>query len=236
VRSDAIRSVRLQLLVTAAALATVVAVFAVRGLPPTLNVIIAIEYHNLVETRRSLNWGTDVNRRAMVSVYSGPYSETLLHSAATYRDRPIAELLLERGADVSAVTDYNRTPLGEAAGRGDLDMLSLFLDHGADRLELALVRATICGQTEAARLLLDRGADVNGQVETEYRTTEAALHAAARNGTSGVIEYHDLVRLLLARGARIDARNADGLTPLQLAVEHERTSIAGLLRRHGATE
>ena len=44
------------------------------------------------------------------------------------------------------------------------------------------------------------------------------------------------VEALIAQGVDLDAKTADGQTPLQLAVACEHDEIAQLLRRHGATE
>jgi len=68
----------------------------------------------------------------------GFYSDrgTALQFAARAGSFAIAQLLLERGANVNAVgpesTVYGRTPLETAAMYGGLDILQLFLNSGAD--------------------------------------------------------------------------------------------------------
>src|SRR5258705_4304225 len=59
-----------------------------------------------------------------------------LHSAAAARSVPIARLLLEHGAPVNARQgggDSGFTPLMEAAFNGQVDMVEILVDHGADR-------------------------------------------------------------------------------------------------------
>jgi uncharacterized protein len=58
-----------------------------------------------------------------------------------------------------------------------------------------------------ARLLLDGGADVNGQAEGGF----TALHTAAQNGDE------ELVRLLLERGADRSLSTDQGRRPFDLA-------------------
>ena len=55
------------------------------------------------------------------------------------------------------------------------------------------------------------------------------LHVAISKG------YSDVVEALISQGVDMDARTADGQTPLQLAVDCGNDEIAELLRRHGAT-
>ncbi|MDP9205234.1 MAG: ankyrin repeat domain-containing protein [Gemmatimonadota bacterium] len=72
------------------------------------------------------------------------------------------------------------------------------------------------GNTEGARQLLDLGVDVNALYEGDsyfgIARNSTALHVAAWRAN------HSTVQLLIERGAAIDARDANGRTPLQLAV------------------
>jgi ankyrin repeat protein len=78
---------------------------------------------------------------------------------------------------------------------------------------------------DGTALMLDAGADPNGTNERG----EAALHWAVWRDRSPAV-----VRLLLARGAAIDARRVDGRTPFAMAVLFGRGALADLLRDAGA--
>lgn len=92
--------------------------------------------------------------------------------------------------------------------------------------ETPLHTAARMGQAEAARLLLEHGADPN--VRDSCRNTP--LHAAAGYKDSKLAE------MLLAAGADVNARNEEGDTPLSLAERAGAADTAALLRARGAKE
>src|SRR5207244_12944387 len=71
------------------------------------------------------------------------------------------------------------------------------------------------------RLLLERGADVNGSNEPG----DTALHGAAK------MNYPIVARMLAERGARLASRNKKGETPLMVASGDE---VKRVLRALGA--
>ena len=97
----------------------------------------------------------------------------------------------------------NATPLMAAVGMGRQD------DLGREEERRAL---------EAAKVLVDLGADVNEATETGW----TPLHAATFLGADTLIEF------LAQRGANVNAKNGCGQTPLSLA---EGTDARGLLQR-----
>jgi ankyrin repeat protein len=152
--------------------------------------------------------------------------------------RDVIAKLVERGANVNALLrtpllmrQHNTgdaslgegaTPLFRAAKVSDLDLMRLLLRHGADpKLQLrngttvlmnAVARAGRAAPPEqatidAVALLLEHGADIqaaNGNGQT-------ALHAAVGRGDQ-------VVRYLVERGARLDARDSFNRTPLDVAM------------------
>ena len=87
-----------------------------------------------------------------------------LHEAARQGDLVRARALIEQGVDVDAGNRYGATALFFAAEKGDLDMVTLLVEHGA-RLDIedsfynmsALSRALSGEHFDVARFLLSRG-------------------------------------------------------------------------------
>ena len=125
------------------------------------------------------------------------------------------------GIDSAAIRAARRTPLDvfEAATVGDLQRLRELLDDDAELVRArsvdtgtALHFAAFFGQPEAARLLLERGADPHAVSETFGDVTPLHSAAAARNG--------DAVRALLAAGADPNARQGGGFTAIHAAAQN----------------
>jgi ankyrin repeat protein len=81
------------------------------------------------------------------------------------------------------------------------------------------------GDLAAAKLLLERGADVNA---IDHRGYTPLIFAAHYDG-----DAVELVRLLLSRGADIDAK-AEGETALSLAARRGETEVTRVLRAAGS--
>jgi ankyrin repeat protein len=65
-------------------------------------------------------------------------------------------------------------------------------------------------------------------VNAEYRGVITPLHETARSGRKEVVE------LLIANGADVNAKNRNGDTPLDYAITFKRTELADLFRKYGA--
>jgi ankyrin repeat protein len=157
--------------------------------------------------------GADADRRAA----SG---ETAVHRAAAWPGgEKSLRLLIAAGGSVARNEQSEVSPLHWAAARGNREALALLLDGGASidersgRIEdeggTALLWATMLGDLETTRFLLERGADPNlGWQGGE----ETALLVAAVDG------FPEIVRELLRHGARVDSRGEQGRDVLQYAV------------------
>ena len=110
-----------------------------------------------------------------------------------------------------------------AARTGDLEAIKQHIVDGADVNALhfempPLTWAALMGQTQAAELLLQHGADINGR----NKDGNTALHLAAFFGRA------DVAKLLLENGANPQARNNDGETPVDvLYINWETTAFIG---------
>ena len=87
-----------------------------------------------------------------------------------------------------------------------------------------LLAAVRRGDVDAARLLLEHGADPDARDKDGW----AVLHKAAWNG------YVELVHPLVERGADVNAELEDGQTPLFLACYAGHLGIIESLLSHGA--
>jgi uncharacterized protein len=90
----------------------------------------------------------------------------------------------------------------------------------------ALHFSAFFGQPEAARLLLEAGADAN--VASRNAMAVLPLNSAAAGGHVGI------ARLLVDHGADVNARTHLGFTPLHAAAEHGDDELAALLIDRGA--
>jgi RNA polymerase sigma factor (sigma-70 family) len=150
------------------------------------------------------------------------YGATPLHAAVIGGHAEAATCLLDRGADVNHQDRKGRTALLLAAIAGDPEVTELLLARGASldlfalaalgrERELAVLLATDPSQTRAA--------DAHGW---------SALHWSGRTGQTGT------ARLLLNRGADVNARDADGRTPLwPAAYEGRHEAVVQLLIERG---
>jgi ankyrin repeat protein len=159
---------------------------------------------------------------------------------------PLIQALVERGANVNArtakeppsrrwmmpfgarqwVNPAGQTPFVRAALAGDVAVMRLLLEHGADpniatfEGTTALMAASGVGwvsrQTytespeslvEAAKICIERHADVNAADSLGF----TAMHGAANRGSDGIVQ------LLAANGAKLDIKDKKGRTPVEFA-------------------
>ena len=161
----------------------------------------------------------------------------------------LVKMLLDHGADPNApltapalqrlhtpgdpVLGEGATPFMRAAKSGDVTVMRLLLDKGADPRRVqknhttALIIASGLGwqdggnnlntrdkgtqadAIEAIKLCLDRGLDIHAVNDNGA----SVLHAAAMRGQADAI-----IGVLAANGARADAKNREGLTALDVAL------------------
>jgi ankyrin repeat protein len=113
---------------------------------------------------------------------------TALRIAVQWGRTDLADLLTARGADLSSVTDADRSISAVVTGRGTPDGATAVIPP-PDLLD----RAAHTGDVDAVRRLLAAGASVDGSPEFEIRP----LGQAAWRG------HADVVRELVARGAEL---------------------------------
>ena len=130
---------------------------------------------------------------------------------------------------------YGRTLLHEAAALGNLRMVELLLQLGADPdvkasgghspLYCLANECRVKGGGDVVRALVRAGAQVDARSPAKQCT---ALHMAARRGNA------EIAAALLDCGAAIDARDKAGETPLERAKNCRKSGVASLLVSRGA--
>ncbi|HEX6992785.1 MAG TPA: ankyrin repeat domain-containing protein [Gammaproteobacteria bacterium] len=159
----------------------------------------------------------------------------------------VAEMLLERGADVNVrltsmppyrakldrgndmMLNAGTTPLLRAAKAGDVPAIKLLLAHGADP---ALTNRDGIDPLMAAAGLGTAEQDTTGRYKTEEQAIESIrllieagldVNATDRRGRTAahgaaLQGYNDVLRFLASVGARLDVEDRNGHTPLDTAL------------------
>jgi uncharacterized protein len=132
----------------------------------------------------------------------------------------------------------------EAAALGETERLRDLLDEDPARANAfgddgfhPLGLACFFGQLDAARLLLERGADVNTLSRNEHIQT-AAIHAAAASGETAADEStrYELVKLVLDHGADPNLPQPGGFRAIDAARQSGDERLERLLKERGAED
>ncbi|XP_026079559.1 palmitoyltransferase AKR1 [Carassius auratus] len=152
---------------------------------------------------------------------------TALHFAALHGNRPMAELLLNSGADPNIACDAGQTPFHFACRNGNIYIMHKMMQHGADlhtvdeQGKTCLHHAVGGGSVIATQYLWETGM---------FRFTDAdnfkvtSLHLAASTGNSDVVRY-----LLKANRCTPEAVDHQGATALHVAAEKGMIEVCWLL-------
>ena len=179
-----------------------------------------------------------------------------LHNACSYGHFEVTELLVRHGANVNAMDLWQFTPLHEAASKGRTEVCSLLLSYGADPIALnchSKSALDVCQSVELkdrlhneykGHVLLEacKQADVSKvkkclttSVDTLHfkhpYSGDSALHAAV---ISPFPKRKAVVEILVRKGAILNDKNKDLLTPLHLAGDKSHYDIMDVLLKHGA--
>ncbi|MCY4173941.1 MAG: ankyrin repeat domain-containing protein [Cyanobacteria bacterium MAG CAR3_bin_5] len=168
----------------------------------------------------------------------GSDPNALLRSAAEANNLTVLKVLLDAGADPNARNENGETPLHEAVTRGNWGVVKL----PGERLPRGWWSSG--GNLEVVKLLLDAGADLNARdpdgatplhlaaYEDNPEAMKVLLNAGVAPNTRdkhGATPLHwavrfsenpEVVKVLLNSGANPNARNDDGWAPLHRAAEY----------------
>ncbi|XP_048712418.1 poly [ADP-ribose] polymerase tankyrase-2 isoform X2 [Caretta caretta] len=177
-----------------------------------------------------------------------------LHNACSYGHYEVTELLVKHGACVNAMDLWQFTPLHEAASKNRVEVCSLLLSYGADptllnchnksTIDLAptpQLKERLAYEFKGHSLLqAARESDVARikkylSLETvnfkHPQTHETALHCAA---ASLYPKRKQVCELLLRKGANINEKTKDFLTPLHVASEKAHNDVVEIVVKHEA--
>ena len=134
--------------------------------------------------------------------WSGGGPNEVLVEAVDKGDVTSARKALAEGADANSKDEAEQSLLAKAAKKNDVEMVRSLLDAGANielgyrdnsPLYLALSQESL----DAARLLIERGANVNARLSSDQVESDC-LEAAASAGSA------EMIALLIDRGAKYD--------------------------------
>ncbi|KAJ8920433.1 hypothetical protein NQ315_005301 [Exocentrus adspersus] len=177
-----------------------------------------------------------------------------LHNACSYGHFEVTEMLIKHGANVNANDLWAFTPLHEAASKSRLEVCSLLLSEGADPYQLNChsksaidVAPTRELQERLAyeykgHLLLEAARQADTAKIKKYLapeiinfkhpyTGDTALHAAVN---SLYPKRKQVIETLIRKGAHLNEKNKDFLTPLHIAADNSNYDLMDVLLRHGA--
>jgi ankyrin repeat protein len=193
--------------------------------------IAAVDAESIGAMEKALASGADINGKDREGM-------TPLMHAALRGNQEIVEFLLKRRARVDLVDIFGVTALMQASWAGHAGIVADLVTAGADpdlqsyidipRLKKkgvnALIGASMNGNIEIVKILLEKGAKVNQQ-DAEGQT---ALIHASKNG------FPDVVELLLSQGAKMEIKDQFGRTALTVATIHNQIEVVQILLEAGA--
>jgi ankyrin repeat protein len=163
-----------------------------------------------------------------------PFRFTALDLAAQVGDETAMRLLLDRGMDKKKA-GLRLQPLAFAIWANCAKCVEMLIDS-ADRNILSGILGTLMPpelsdghNVQAARMLLDRGADANGI------PVLGGLTPLMRAASYDIVPV-EMVQLLIEHGANVNAKGAHGETALSMAKLSRQTPVVELLRKAGAME
>ena len=215
----------------------------------------AVRWHAIAGAETLIDLGLDINSHAL-------NGKTPLHDSIRLMMPEVQTLLLRRGADIEVRDAEGNTPFMEALFAGDPETLIMLAEIGADpngrnlRGDTPLHIAVAMERADLATLLLGWGSSIharNALGRTPYQNaltvspwlvrtllTRDRLYSADNYGSSPLhIAIQErapvsTIRSIMDLGVRLSPVDAEGRTPIRLAVEMNLLETARLLADSGS--
>jgi ankyrin repeat protein len=148
----------------------------------------------------------------------------------------VAKRLLQARADTEAVDREGKTALMCAVKEGNMEMALLLINYKAnleatltdENCMTPLMMAGIQGNVDLVRVLIEKGANLEAVTEAPSDKVEAMQGPSPGNNTSArggqtplmlasIGGHVEAIRLLIEKGANVEAADKSGMTPLILA-------------------
>ncbi|CAC5372567.1 unnamed protein product [Mytilus coruscus] len=145
-------------------------------------------------------------------------NKTPLHVA---RNKEVAEILIQNGADINSRDSNNQTPLHVTENK---EVAEILIKNGADvnsrdrNGDTPLHNAIVNHETDKTKILVSLGADTSAQ----NNENQTPLHVARNN---------EVAEILIQNGANVNSRDRNNQTPLHVARNKE---VAEILIQNGA--
>lgn len=192
--------------------------------------------------------GADVNSR-------DTRGRTAMHCVL---DKDIAQLLIDGGADINARDKSGTLPLTLASEKNQWDIVRLLLlrnasmaDAKAEKGHTALLLATYAGQWDIVGMMIQKGANADAQANKETVPAKvvtpqekskiidmliADVNSKDAIGRTPLMFTRsvDVAEILITKGADVNAKDFNDMTPLIHAVKSQDSAVVRILIRKGA--
>jgi ankyrin repeat protein len=174
-----------------------------------------------------------------------PNGNAPIHMAVMAGDTNLVKTLIKLGANPNLADSSGMTPLLDAIEHDDVKTAQALIDAGANVNQsnsegytpLALAIEEL--RFETAKALIEAGADVNKTVGKDNLTPlmVAVAQTHLSEGTKPLpttTRPIDIDRLLIQKGAKVNAQSNTGATALMIAAARDNAEAIGLLLNSGA--